>query len=257
MPAPWMPGLIKDPGTGAGYNAGRNSMQFVVLHDTGGTNSYQICKDGRPGYNSSLCQILVPKQGTPWQFTEIDAECYHIGSSSDYDHDGQPDDFNTWAPGIEVERLQGDPLTDSQIGWLGKIVAWLHDEWGVPVVHFAGPFGAVEQFRGFVNHRDIHPNPDGLSPEEWDRVVATIAAPPAAVVPLEDELMNITHIACPDGPNKGIWAFFEIAGKPAYRRLSTSVNAVTGNARAVIYEPVTFGGFLAALQKQGAIDCNG
>lgn len=180
MPDPWMPTLIHDPGTGAGYNAGRNAMQFVVLHDTGGTNSHDLCKNGRPGYNSSLCNILIPKDGAPWQFAEIDAETYHIGSSSDYDHDGQPDDFNGWAPGIEVERLQGEALTDSQVEWLGEIVTWLHDEWGVPVVHFAGAFGAVEQFRGFVNHRDIHPNPDGLSPEEWDLVIAQLSGPAPA-----------------------------------------------------------------------------
>ncbi|HEY6564238.1 MAG TPA: hypothetical protein VIY86_07055 [Pirellulaceae bacterium] len=172
MPDPWMPGLIHDPGTGAGYNAGRNRMFMAVDHDTGGSNSYAICKNGRPGYDTGLCQILLPKVGIPWQFTEIDAICYHAGSA-------QYGDYNPYGPGFEVERFQGEELSPDQAHWLGRINAWCESEWGLPNVHYWGPrfpaWGA--NFHGHVNHRDIHPNPDGLSEPEWIRITAPIPDP--------------------------------------------------------------------------------
>lgn len=165
MPNPWMPGLRHDPGRSAGYNAGRNRMFMAVDHDTGGTNSYEICKWGRQGYNAGLCQILLPKIGVPWQFCEIDAICYHAGSS-------QYGDYNPYGPGYEVERLQGEGLSPDQIHWMGEINRWVASEWGLPNVHYWGPqfppWGA--NFNGSVNHRDIHPNPDGLSLEEWNLI---------------------------------------------------------------------------------------
>lgn len=160
-----MPGLLHDPGQGAGYKAGQNAMQMVVDHDTGGTNSYGVCKMGRPGYRTGLCQILLPKEGVPWQFTEIDAVCYHAGST-------QYGDYNGSGPGLEVERFHDEELTDDQAHWLGEINRWLESEWGIPNVHYWGPQFPWHQadFHGHVNHSDIHPNPDGLTPEEWDRI---------------------------------------------------------------------------------------
>jgi len=162
MPDPWMPGLRHDPGRSAGYNAGRNRMWMAVDHDTGGNNSYEICKWGRQGYNAGLCQVLFPKQGVPWQFCEIDALCYHAGSA-------QYGDYNPFGPGFEVERLQGEPLSDDQATWIGRVFAWCESEWRLPNIHYWGPqFGWWQaNFHGHVNHRDIHPNPDGLSPAEW------------------------------------------------------------------------------------------
>jgi hypothetical protein len=163
-----MPGLRHDPGQSAGYNAGSNRMWMVVDHDTGGVNSYNVCKNGRPGYDAGLCQILLPKVGIPWQFCEIDAICYHAGSA-------QYGNYNDDGPGFEVERLQGEPLSPDQTHWLGEINRWLAAEWGVPNVHYWGPQFPWRQadFHGHVNHRDIHPNPDGLSQAEWDAVTGS------------------------------------------------------------------------------------
>jgi len=157
MPAPWMPGLLHHPGLNAGYRAGRNRMRMVVDHWTAGVNSYAICKD------RGLCQFLLPKVGVPWQFAEVDAKCWHAGSAAygNYNGDG---------PGIEVERMGGhEPLTADQTHWLGRINAWLESEWGVPNVHYWGPRFPWQgaDFHGHVNHAQIHPNDDGLSPEEW------------------------------------------------------------------------------------------
>lgn len=184
MPDPWMPGLIHDPGKGAGYAVGTNAMYMGVDHDTGGTNSYEIVKNGRPDAPSTLANILLPKVGVPWQFCEIDAKVYHAGSST-------YGDYNPKGPGIEVERLQGEPLSPDQIEWLGKINAWCASEWGLPDIHYWGPqfpwWGA--DFHGWVNHRDIHPNPDGLSEAEWDE----IAAPPVPVPTIDlENLMEFT-----------------------------------------------------------------
>jgi len=169
----WLPGAIQDPGPNGPYPAGRNAMQFVVHHDTAGTNSVEICKNGRPGYNNGLCNLLYPKVGAPYQFQPIDALTYHAGSSADYDHDGDQDNYNPVGPGLEVERLEGESLSDDQILWLGKTCAWL-EELGIPNIQYRGEQFGADDFRGHVNHRDLHPNPDGLSPEEWDTIQAVL-----------------------------------------------------------------------------------
>jgi hypothetical protein len=174
-----MPGLRHDPGRGAGYPVGRCAMQFVVHHDTGGTNSYWVCKDGRPGYETGLCQILLPKVGVPWQFSEIDSVAYHCGSSADYDRDGDADNYNRTGPGLEVERLQGEPLSEDQAHWLGEIGRWLESEWDIPNVQYRGvPLTDADNFHGHVNHRDLHPNPDGLSVAEWAQVTINVQLGP-------------------------------------------------------------------------------
>ncbi len=170
MPDVWMPGLIKDPGRSAGYNGGETSMtQWIKHHDTAGTDSYNVCKWGRPGYNVSLCQILIPKVGVPWQFCEINAICADSG------------DWNGWGPGIEVERLgasqtengEKEPLTSDQIHWLAEINLWLQSEWGMPNVMYDGPKFGATGFQGHVSHFDIAFNPDGLTVSEWIIVTAT------------------------------------------------------------------------------------
>lgn len=193
-----MPGLIHDPGRGAGYAAGQNRMFMAVDHDTGGTNSYNICKWGRDGYDTGLCQILLPKVGVPWQFTEIDAICYHAGSA-------QYGDYNPYGPGFEVERLQGEPLSPDQIHWLGEIGRWCESEWGLPNVHYWGPqfppWGA--NFHGYVNHRDIHPNPDGLSPEEWAAVIG--ATPVPSLIPGACSMLMISESDSYFAPKGSLW----------------------------------------------------
>lgn len=159
MPEVWMPGLIKDPGRSHGYPGGRIQMRWCKHHDTAGTDSYNICKWGRPGYQVSLCQILLPKVGVPWQFCEIDSNCADSGV------------WNQWGPGLEVERLgHQEDLTPDQIHWLGEINRWLESEWGIPNIPYRGPQFGAENFRGHVNHSDIAYNPDGLTEAEWDAV---------------------------------------------------------------------------------------
>lgn len=215
-----MPGLRHDPGKGANYAAGRNAMQFTVHHDTGGSNSYQICKDGRPGYTTGLCQILLPKVGAPWQFVPIDAVSYHCGSSADYDRDGDADDYNRTGSGLEVERRQSEALTEDQVRWLREIGRWLDAEWGIPNVQYRGPFGDADDFRGHVNHRDLHPNPDGLSEEEWDQIVAP--APPAAAPKGTPEMRLVAYGAT--------WLQFGVdtAGDLIQSTYDASLNLVAG-----------------------------
>jgi hypothetical protein len=167
MPNPWMPGLRHDPGRGAGYNAGQNSMEMWVDHSTQGTDSYYICKWGREGYRTGLCQILFPKVGIPWQFMEIDAVAYHAGSAA-------YGDYNPKGPGYEVERLFIDgvweDLTPDQSFWIAEVNQWGQSEWGLPNMHYWGPqfpaWGA--DYHGHVNHSQIHPNNDGFTKPEWD-----------------------------------------------------------------------------------------
>jgi hypothetical protein len=176
-------------------------MQFVVHHDTGGTNSYWVCKDGRPDYDTGLCQILLPKVGVPWQFSEIDSVAYHCGSSADYDRDGDADNYNRAGPGLEVERRQGEPLTADQTQWLGKIGRWLESEWRIPNVQYRGaPLTDADNFRGHVNHRDLHPNPDGLSAAEWASVTVTEQPPKKK----DDDPM--LYVFNPHAPSE-IWCF--------------------------------------------------
>lgn len=198
MPDVWMPGLIHDPrDVGNPYPRGRNRMDWAVHHDTGGSNSYSICKFGRAGYNNSLCNVLFPKEGTPWQFCPIDSLTFHGGSSADYDGDGDPDDYNPYGPGFEVERFQGEPLSADQIMWLGRLGVWLRDEWNIPMVQYDGPFGGADEptlFRGHINHRDFHPNPDGLSPDEWNLIVSSVGGSPSfSIDERTGRMIVVTH----------------------------------------------------------------
>lgn len=217
-----MPGLIHDPGQGAGYQAGKNRMYMAVNHDTGGTNSYYICKEGRPGYNTGLCQILLPKVGVPWQFTEIDAVCYHAGSA-------QYGDYNPSGPGLEVERLQGEDLSPDQVYWLREIFAWMEGEWGFPNVHYWGGLFPAWQadFHGWVNHSQIHPNPDGLSQAEWALIHAGSPVTPAHM-PLE-VLNMVTLMFAKNGVD--IWRIGERRRKvslPEWNNLKFQWKLATG-----------------------------
>jgi hypothetical protein len=59
---------------------------------------------------------------------------------------------------------------------LEQIAKWLESEWGIPNVQYRGPHGGADNWRGHVNHSDLHPNPDGLTVPEWD-YIQTIDSP--------------------------------------------------------------------------------
>lgn len=174
----WLPGARHDPGRSAGYPRGRVQMLWLKHHDTAGTNSYEVCRWGRPGYAAGLCTWLLPKIGTAWQFCEIDSLCFDSG------------DWNQWGPSIEVERFQGEGLTPDQTFWLGRIGVFA-GEHGIPNVQYRGPQFGAQGFHGHVNHRDIAHNPDGLSPAEWDAVVATSVPEPETITGEEEDTMLI------------------------------------------------------------------
>jgi hypothetical protein len=175
-------------------------MQMPVWHWTAGRDSYNICKD------RGLCQFLLPKEGAPWQFAEVDAVCYHA-SSAVYGH------YNDDGPGMEIERLNGDdPLSPDQVMWSGRIVDWLAGEWGVPATHYWGPRFPWHQadYHGHVNHAQLHANSDGLSREEWDLITA--GASPAPVPAQERHRMEM--IVGPLQGQTGNVAILLVADKP-------------------------------------------
>jgi hypothetical protein len=46
MPDVWLPGVHRDPGRNAGYNAGHSTMRRSVAHYTVGSDSRNVGKDG-------------------------------------------------------------------------------------------------------------------------------------------------------------------------------------------------------------------
>ena len=141
--AQWM------PGANAGYRAGRTPVSSVVCHYTVGRNSTGI---GLQGYY----QFQVNRDGTVFQFAEVDAVCWHAG-----------DPWNSRGPGIEVEYLPPQQLPDGtwvendgdevwtppQREAVARLVEWLHDEWGVPYDFYDGP--RIAGHRGFITHRSL------------------------------------------------------------------------------------------------------
>jgi hypothetical protein len=187
MPELWVPGLIKDPGRSAGYPQGRVWNQWLKHHDTAGTNSYEVCKWGRPGYRTSLCTILLPKVGAGWQFCEFDSMCSDAGK------------FNVYGPSVEVERFHDDDLTPDQIESLRLIGEFAEAEWDIPNVPYRGDRFDAEGWRGHINHSDFAYNPDGLTVAEWE-VITLPAAPPTPLV--EDEDMTV-WLVLEAGPKQG------------------------------------------------------
>lgn len=177
----WMPGCTKRPGNHAGYTLGKCKMVNVKLHFTVGTDSTSIGDRG-------FFQFLVPKDGPPIQFAEANSICYDSGS------------WNGDGPGIEFERLSyDDPLTPSQVEWGGKIVAWLHETYGIPLTHYDGP--RVPAYNGFINHGSLlgrdgehQDHTDGVTAAEW----AAMTAIPAPPVPMKEGTM-LSSCTAPDG----------------------------------------------------------
>lgn len=162
-----MPGVVWKPGRNAG-NLG-NRKQNVRLHYTVGTDSTGI---GLKGY----FHFLVPKQGTPIQFAPTEAVCW---------------DACEWNPsgyGVEIERLSdAEPLTDSQVLWVGRIAHWANMADGIPLVFRDSPGNRVEPsagFRGFITHRSLAEHKcdqhyDYITGDDWNRAVGSGAPTPA------------------------------------------------------------------------------
>lgn len=166
MPDVWLPGAHRNPGQNAGYKAGRNRMEIAVAHYTVGADSRGVAERG---FFHFLVHRDASREGGCTQYAEVDAITWHAAAWND---DG---------PGTEYERLttggyndeglaNAQPLTENQIAWGARIVAFLA-EWGIPPVLYDGPRYGSTGWRGWVNHHDLDADRfDGLTRSEWDAV---------------------------------------------------------------------------------------
>ena len=247
MPSPWMPGLIHDPGSVCtvpgrpyGYGKGLNRMERVKVHMTAGTNSYERCKNGTgTPWGITLCQILYPKVGVPWQFAPIDALCYDSG------------DFNDDGPGLEIEALETevnyyrpglslfDGPNDNQRFWIGETARWLHSDWGTPLDLYAGPRFGSDGFRGFVNHGDLDSQRrDGLSADEWARIIGA---------PTVSEEFDMLIVRTSDGHREAVidnqfFSFRSLASMPADRFVALDPDEWDYLHNALVQPPTAAGG---------------
>lgn len=135
----------------SGWETRRRPYNFepkgVMVHHTAGTNSLNICVNGRSGLPGPLCQFLIHKNGTIYLISQ--GYSNHAGKGySGVLHDvmadkapkgdasqmGYTDNFggNSHFWGIEVENLGNgsDPYPDVQIDALVKLCAALCDMHG-------------------------------------------------------------------------------------------------------------------------------
>lgn len=196
MPDVWLPGVYRDPGVNAGYNAGHSQMIRTVAHYTVGNDSRST---GRAGY----CHFVVHKDSSRengcTQYAEINAVTWHAANQG-----------NSYGPGIEWERMttggqneeglsNADPLTDNQMEWGTKIIDFCA-EWGITPSLYDGPrFGADVMpgggYRGWVNHHDIDDQrTDGLLRSEWDAMSGGVGPEPSTDYDgsSEDEMLLVT-----------------------------------------------------------------
>ena len=176
----WLPGAYRDPGVNANYNAGRNQLIRTVAHYTVGNDSRNT---GRTGYCHVLVHKSADRENGATCYAPIDAVTWHAANQG-----------NPYGPGIEWERMttggqndeglsNADPLTDNQIEWGNRIVAFLL-EWGIEARLYDGPrFGDQVMpggnFNGWVNHHDIDDQrTDGLLRAEWDVICGGDVEPP-------------------------------------------------------------------------------
>jgi len=175
----WLPGAYRDPGVNANYNAGRNQLIRTVAHYTVGNDSRNT---GRTGYCHVLVHKSADRENGATCYAPIDAVTWHAANQG-----------NPYGPGIEWERMttggindeglsNADPLTQNQIEWGQRIVAWCAD-WGMPAQLWDGDRFAPEVMPGggwigWVNHHDIDDQrTDGLTNAEWQLICGGAPAP--------------------------------------------------------------------------------
>jgi hypothetical protein len=163
----WLPGAHIDRGANAGYNSGRSQMRRAVAHYTVGADSRNV---GRDGYFHFLVHKDASRENGCTQYAEVDAVTWHAAAAG-----------NPYGPGIEWERnvtggindeglSNAEPLTDNQIEWGNRIVAFCA-EWGIPAVLYDGPRYGADGWDGWVNHQAIDSQrSDGLLRAEWDTI---------------------------------------------------------------------------------------
>lgn len=178
MPDVWYPGATRDPGVNAGYQAGRNQMQWTVCHYTVGTDSSAI---GQRGY----FHFLIGRDGQITQYAEVDAVTWHCGEG------------NPYGPGIEVEYLPGQDdvvFTEAARDACGQLVHWLNTEWGILLVyHDAQHDTPPGSYTGFLSHRSIiqtESHSDYWPQTDWDLMV--VLTPPVPPLPPESEPTMVT-----------------------------------------------------------------
>lgn len=172
------PSAVWDPGVNAGYTNGYTRMQTAKWHYTVGRDSTRI---GRQGY----FQFLQCRDGELVQFCEVDAKCWDAG------------DFNGVGPAIEIEYhpdYDQEIVTPEARESLRGLVAWLHEEWKLPLTYFdvetlPERVDAVPPGFGFISHRSFDQAPDNhtdyIPQEDW----LAITAPPIPAPILNGEEM--------------------------------------------------------------------
>lgn len=121
------PGLMQSP------------VRGLVVHITDGHGGLDVVQQDldRQGKNASA-HFCIDKKGDMWQFIDTNDRSWAIDGSTNDSH---------W---ISVENVakNGESLTESQKTGCALLLAWLHEEYGVP---FKRSHGANE--RGLGYHR--------------------------------------------------------------------------------------------------------
>lgn len=157
MANPWYPEAYIQHGFQSGYANGRNQMRTVVCHFTVGRDSHPI---GVKGY----FHWLIRRNGQVLQYAEVDALTWHAGT------------WNQYGPGIEVEYLPGEDdaiFTPEALEATGKLVRWLHEEWGFPLEYYDGE--RIDPiWDGFIAHRSLRggDHTDWWPRDDWEQMVS-------------------------------------------------------------------------------------
>lgn len=222
MPELWYPKATQDPGVSAGYVHGRvYSMLSVVTHYTVGVDSRGLIRD------QGLAEFLVARDGTIWQFCEVDAICYQAG----YPYNGR-------GPGIEVEYY---PDTDDAIFTAaartacGGLVRWLNSEWGIPLTYYDDTDNRIGDYVGFISHRSVIEDAayhhDYWPRSDWDQMVSTPAPTPLPPKPKEFTMIRLVS----NTENSGAtYELHEASGERHYVGNPTVVAAMKAAAAASI-----------------------
>jgi hypothetical protein len=168
MPDAWFPQAIRDPGRQANYRSGRCAALIDVAHETVGRDSLALIRD------QGLAWMLGPKVGPPIQFCPCDATTAHAC------------EFNTTGAGYELERFPGEPPTADQTYWMGAVLRWRYEQWGVPLAHHAKERGRLPIGTGFrgtadhggLTHHKCDQHTDGWPDPEYANALAAAGGGP-------------------------------------------------------------------------------